>query len=214
MEYSNLLDEKQRLENEGLRSLLKATEVEPNDYMEKEVLKLMEQFDIQHYFRGERFEGKGKLTQKFSKKIMDVAGDPSTFLNYKKDKRQVLETSKIHSEKYVAQQKERRDKMRMILRYKLFGIDGVSRFEFYKLIRLGVIKRKPDLGTPNFRLESASNCSRSSHRPKLTEEQKYQRDLREYDVKTLGDTHFGFKILPLDPEIFGEEAVAKQRAKM
>lgn len=64
------------------------------------------------------------------------------FLEYKKDRRATLETSVIQSEEHVQAENDEFQKQRMILRYRLYGRDGVTKREFNKLVRLGIIKER------------------------------------------------------------------------
>lgn len=56
----------------------------------------------------------------------------------------MLEQSQMRSDETIAEERKKRDERRCIMRYRLFGRDGVSKKEFEQLIALGIVKKKKD----------------------------------------------------------------------
>eukprot|EP00356_Strombidium_inclinatum_P013073 CAMPEP_0170502588 /NCGR_PEP_ID=MMETSP0208-20121228/41959_1 /TAXON_ID=197538 /ORGANISM="Strombidium inclinatum, Strain S3" /LENGTH=155 /DNA_ID=CAMNT_0010781741 /DNA_START=15 /DNA_END=482 /DNA_ORIENTATION=- len=102
----------------------------------------MNDYDIKHPFRGEEFEDYDNYKQHFADKIQYKAADPKSFLGYKRDQRATLDQSQALSEDHIKAEYAAYQKSRMILRYRLYGFEGITRREFHKLVQLGVIKRK------------------------------------------------------------------------
>lgn len=93
----------------------------------------MEKFDIKHPLRGPQFEHEQVFDQKFREKIVHVVGDVNSYLNYKKDRRQTMDQSELRSDAYIKQELDRDYMLRTILKYRLFGRDGVTAHELQKL---------------------------------------------------------------------------------
>ena len=50
-----------------------------------------------------------------------------------------MDTSVMQSDEHQQAEQEDFQKQRMILRYRLYGRDGITKREFYKLIGMGII---------------------------------------------------------------------------
>ena len=102
-----------------------------------------------------------------------------SFMGYKKDQRGILEVSPMANEKYVEEQREKYEDMKSKLKYRLYGVDGVTDYEIRKLVKLGEIEKKQ----PNYPLPEENNAMKAA--------------VHLYDKENKG-----FKIKPLCPEIF------------
>lgn len=65
-------------------------------------------------------------------------------MRYKSDARGVLEQSVMRSEAVQEKINDDAKQLRMIMRYRLFGRDGVTKMEFKDLIDLKIVKKRPD----------------------------------------------------------------------
>ena len=65
-----------------------------------------------------------------------------SYMGYKKNQRGTLEVSPMGNEKYQEEQKDKYDNLKTKLKYRLFGVDGVSDYEIRKLVKLGEIEKK------------------------------------------------------------------------
>ena len=80
--------------------------------------------------------------------------DPRSFMNYKRDRRNMLDQSQIQSEDQMEVEEEEMLKLRLIMKYRLYGRDGITDKEFDKLKHYVerrengkeeyVVRRKPD----------------------------------------------------------------------
>lgn len=68
--------------------------------------------------------------------------DTKSFMGYKRDQRGTLEVSPMGNEKYVEQQKTKYEDLKTNLKYRLYGLDGLSSYEIRKLVKEGQIKVK------------------------------------------------------------------------
>ena len=89
----------------------------------------MDKYDIKHPLRGEKWEKAPVLKQKFTDRILSVAGNDNSYLGYKKDHRRTMDTSKMMSEEYINQGKDADNKTRTILKYRIYGRDGINQHE-------------------------------------------------------------------------------------
>ena len=48
----------------------------------------------------------------------------------------------MRSDAYIAQERKETQERRCIMRYRLFGRDGVSKKEFEQLIELGIVRKR------------------------------------------------------------------------
>jgi hypothetical protein len=55
-----------------------------------------------------------------------------------------LGQSELRSEDYIKHQLEGYKKTNLVLKYRIYGIDALSRNDFYKLVDMGVIKKKDE----------------------------------------------------------------------
>ena len=85
----------------------------------------------------------GSLSQPFHHKIQKIVAGPNSYMGYKKDLRQTLDFSAIRSESYLKEEQAKFQKQRTIMRYRLYGKEGVSDREYNKLIEWRIVKLKP-----------------------------------------------------------------------
>ena len=89
----------------------------------------MNKYDIKHPLRGEKYEKAPVLKQQFTDRILSVASNDNSYLGYKKDHRQTMDTSKMMSEEYIQKNTDRDMKTRTILKYRMYGRDGINEHE-------------------------------------------------------------------------------------
>jgi len=104
----------------------------------------MDTFDIKHPLRGEKYEKAPVFKQHFNEKIIGVAGCENSYLGYKKDHRHTMDKSILNSETHTQSLAEHDNKTRTILKYRMYGRDGINELELQKLVAWGIItKRNP-----------------------------------------------------------------------
>jgi hypothetical protein len=149
-------------------------------------------------------------------------------MGYKKDLRQTLDFSAIRSESYLKEEQAKFQRQRIIMKYRLYGRDGVTEREYNKLIEWRVVKLKPGeegrravrvkrrikkqkrAGPDSAAVWYSSEDSRSC-------DSAYTTKLRfAYADNEDGDPTFvnnGFQIQPLDPALYGSRAARESRAR-
>lgn len=93
----------------------------------------MEKFDIKHPLRGPEYEHEEVKEQPFKEKIVHVVGDVNSFLKYKKDMRYTMDKSELRSDAHIKRELEKEFMLRTIMKYRLYGRDGVNDYELNKL---------------------------------------------------------------------------------
>ena len=105
----------------------------------------MKEYDIKHKLRGGEYEECPDFKQKFADKILYKATDPKSFLHFKKNSRATLDQSILHSDEHLKAEQEEFALHRAIMRYRLFGKDGLNtEKEFQTLVNKGIIKKRED----------------------------------------------------------------------
>lgn len=101
----------------------------------------MNRYDIPHPLRGPAYDHikPGKLA--FRDKIIGIVSTQNSFLGYKRDLRKTLETSKLLSDEVKKEIEDKQNKIRTIMKYRLYGKDGINKHEFRKLIEWDIIKK-------------------------------------------------------------------------
>ena len=134
----------------------------------------------------------------------------------------------MRSEAYTKDEQEAFMKQRMILRYRLYGRDGVSQAEYGKLKDWGVIKKLDDetqyikvkkrvqkqrknseTGRMEYYSSERSESNSSCYSYKRVEVETFE----ENDVGDPFEKNEGFAIEPLCPEIFGSKKALESRIK-
>ena len=64
-------------------------------------------------------------------------------MKYQQDKRETLDFSQIRSEAWLASELARDQKVRITMKYRIYGREGVTDHEFNKLVEWGIVKRRP-----------------------------------------------------------------------
>lgn len=105
------------------------------------VLEIMEEYDIKHPLRGDKYNAYS-YKQPFNERIRRDITDLKSFLKYKRDARGVLEQSVMRSDEFMAAERKMTQERRCVMRYRLFGRDGVTKKEFEQLITLGIVKKR------------------------------------------------------------------------
>lgn len=94
------------------------------------IKKIMIKYDVKHPLRDEE---KAKDTSEweypFDKKIIAEANGPGAYIHYKKNNREVMEYSRA-AKAVEKKKKMHAAKTRLILKYRIYGRDGVSDKEF------------------------------------------------------------------------------------
>lgn len=155
-------------------------------------------------------------------------GNQNDYLKYKKDIRQALLQAKLNSEEYQKSLQNSFQKQRMIMRYRLYGRDGVSEHEFNKLIQMGFVKKIGE-ELKDVRMKKRKQVKKTN--PLSGQEEVYSTDMSgdgdsTYTVKKQyvdvyqdnedGDpfqVNMGFKVEPLCPDIFGQQEAKKSHLK-
>ena len=81
-----------------------------------------------------RFEDCKKMKQQFSDKIQYKCNEQTAFIGYKRNRLLVLEQSGLNNEEYLDKQRAKFLRLRAVLKYRLFGMDGITQKEFYSLV--------------------------------------------------------------------------------
>lgn len=92
----------------------------------------MSEHDIKHPLRGEEYQ-EYTFKQPFSDKIQYEARDSKNYIKYKINRRNMLEQSYQMTDEQISEQKEDQNKLRLIMKYRLYGRDGVTNKEFDRL---------------------------------------------------------------------------------
>lgn len=156
---------------------------------------------------------------------------PNAFLGYKTDQRAMLDFSAIRSEGYIAQEQAAFQRERTIVKYRLFGRDGISEHEWKRLIEWGIAKpKKGEYGTEpavkrirvKKKIMKTKTDTTGAEREVLSEKTgdndsayTYENEY-EYEDNDIGDpkvVNAGFDIIPLDEEIFGMSAAKESKRK-
>ncbi len=92
----------------------------------------------------------------------------------------------------------------MILRYRIYGIDGITQREYDELIQMGIIKHKEFSQSQLAYIESQLKIAQRND--------SINKDLKSiiYEDNSVGDPVYsneGFQIQPLDKIIFGNKKV-------
>ena len=99
----------------------------------------MNKYNINHPLRGIGYEKAPVYKQSFKDQIIGVVGGTNSYLSYQKDKRQTLDTTQ-YDEAYLNDQHDRFMKDRIVMKYRLYGLDGIKKHEKKMLIEWRVIK--------------------------------------------------------------------------
>ena len=195
------------------------------------LIKIMHRYDIRHPLRGEKWEDCPTMKQSFNRKILDVVALPNSYIKYKTDQRLTLDNSEIRSEDYLSKLNAESQKERTIMKYRLYGRDGVTGHEWKKIIEWGVaLKQRDEVGLPvtkraavkkqvlKRRINKYTNCveevrsdkSGSNDSAYTFENQFVYHDNQEGDPKLF---NAGFEIKPLDREIYGAQAALESQRK-
>ena len=151
----------------------------------------MDKYDIKHPLRGEKYEKAPVLKQKFTDRILSVAGNDNSYLGYKKDHRKTMDTSKMMSEEYVQKGQEADSKTKIILKYRMYGRDGINQHELEKLVKWGIItKRNPHAKGP----EKIKTKKRRTM-TRIIEETGIEEEWSE-EVSGEGDDKYDIRVLP------------------
>lgn len=198
--------------------------------VENSLKKVMNKYDIKHPLRGPEYDGYPTLKQEFKNHIIGIMNGPDSFYNYKRDIRKTLGISKYTSEEYAKEEEAEDQKERIIMRFRLYGKDGVTAHEYNKLKMWGVVKQRfiPD----NWKDFNKIKLKRKTKKTKLNKEgqtiEYYSdvsgsgssnyteitnpKDPHPFEENEYGDPfkkNMGFFVRPLCPEIFGKEKVEK-----
>lgn len=148
-------------------------------------------------------------------------------MGYKKDLRQTLDFSAIRSESYLKEEQVKFQRQRIIMKYRLYGRDGVTEREHDKLIEWRVVRLKPgEEGRRAVRVKrrikkkkpgkDASSVVWYSSEDSRSCDSAYTTKLRfAYADNEDGDPTYvnnGFQIQPLDPTLYGPRAARESRA--
>ena len=99
----------------------------------------MNKYNINHPLRGTGYEKAPVYKQSFKDKIIGVVGGVNSYLSYQNNKREMLDTTQ-YDEKFLKEQHERFMKDRIMMKYRLYGLDGLRSYEIQQLKEWRIMK--------------------------------------------------------------------------
>ena len=194
----------------------------------------MNEYDIKHPLRGQDYENVKVMKQPFQEKILQVTADEKSYLNYKRDRRQTLDMSEMRSEEHIKKELEKEQKQRIIMKYRLFGRDGVTKHELHKLkhhwgiipklhpdqVRTIAVKQKKRKivqktnkdGVTFDYSTSVSGSESECYQPTPDVDPFIYNDESNTDL-SIKNLNKGFELRPLPYEIYGREASNASKMK-